>query len=289
MSKRILVADSSQMDNFLTCQKLHQYKDIERLAPVPVFTSDGTLKGEVSDAIVMGTFGHRLMEIYYKSIAQGISWTQALPIALAFDPYIEDPKFQLDKSVVEAIKQRFREYTYSYRDNDIIPLSPEHVEVGFSQPLVDDSERLYVVEGRIDVIGITDGKTQVMDHKFQLTAKPLYQKSIQFKTYALFARVNYLSINYVRLSKGVTSNTIKRDTVGFSILEHQRWKHELIKIFDAMWEAKDSGEYSQCWSSCGGKYGYPCDFVPLCEEFDERLIESKKMTMYQKRKEWKPW
>lgn len=329
--KQVIIADSTQIDAFMTCERLWNYAHRLRLAPA------SNAGARSSDAMNMGTLGHSFMERYYKDIDRSIE------LALEYDPdnetcecghkfnqhlhpthEIEDhgclicnaidtkeycagwrPKlFPLDALKRNEVRQRFREYCYTYsRGNDIVPASPESVEVGFSHKLYEDDDYLFVLEGRFDIADATiSGMPCIVDHKFQLRKHDIYKKSIQFRNYAMVKRVTMLVVNYVRLSKTVDKDTFKRDIASFTAEEHTAWEQELISIYKRMalavyggssskyvsYDIK-SGEFEPRWSSCSGRFGYACDFTPLCEELNPQLKAMKQQTMYQIKPEWKPW
>jgi hypothetical protein len=319
MPKQTLILDSTQIDAFLTCPQLWDYGQKQRLSP-----ATGAPTGE---AMLMGTYGHKLLELYYKAKAEGKSQVQAIGAAEEFDPDRETcecnkpefdeyhdfttaiaerpldidikyhpfkPKpFPLEKPKRYEVLQRFREYSYTYTTNDIEPLSSAHVEVGFSHLLYEDSERVYILEGRIDNIGKISGQQVWQDHKFQLRARDLYKKSIQFRNYSLvmYETMGICTgiVNYIRLTKGITKDTFKRELTQFNGLELKLWKTELIVIFNKILDAQNSNGYKQNWSACSGKFGYPCDFTPLCEEYNADIVKAKKQQLYTVREEWKPW
>jgi hypothetical protein len=280
MSKLTLVADSSQISHFLECPTLWNLGDKECLAPA---------LAEPNEPMLMGTLGHKFLDIFYKGKANGLSMNQAMEQALAFDLNDLPECLKLSVLSVELVRQRFREYCYTYVNNDIVPLSADHIEVGFSEPIFESSDRLYVLEGRIDFMGTLQGLNVTGDNKFQVRSKQLYNKSIQFRNYAMITKTNMFLVNYIRLTKGVSKDTFVRDIASFTPVEHAVWKQRLIVVFDKMAEAILSDSYEQRWDSCAGKYGKPCVFTPLCEQWDKQLIQIKKRDHYVKKDEWKPW
>jgi len=312
MPKQTLILDSTQIDAFLTCPQLWDYGQKQRLSPAA--------GAPTSEAMLMGTYGHKLLELYYKAKAKGASQVQAIKVAEEFDPDREgkceicnmdnlmddhdlmsidqlhkfSPKpFPLEKPKRYEVLQRFREYSYTYSVGDIEPISPAHVEVGFSHLLYEDSERVYILEGRIDNIGTISGQQVWQDHKFQLRSRDLYKKSIQFRNYALvmYATMGICTgiINYVRLTKGITKDTFKRDLTQFNGIELLHWKYELKSIYDKIYLSQLNNNYELNRASCSGKFGYPCDFTPLCEEYNADIVKAKKAQFYTVREEWKPW
>jgi hypothetical protein len=282
VSKLTIVADSTQIARFLECPMLWNLEFKENLAAIAL---------PPNDAIMMGSYGHKLMDLFYKATARGVKTADALEQAIAFNPDSEagEAGFPLSQEKRAIVKQRFVEYVYTYINNDFVPLSPDHVEVGFSEPIYEDASRLYVLEGRIDLIGTYQGLHCSIDHKFQLRAHALYKKSIQFRNYAMVTKTNMFIINYVRLTKGVQNGTFQRDIASFTPLEHYAWKQRLIRAFDKMALALQSETFEQSWDACSGKFGYPCQFTPLCEESDKGLIQLKKQTQFVQKPEWKPW
>src|SRR5947207_5993291 len=245
--KFTLVLDSSQLSTFLECPQMWNYQYNERL---------GLPAGEPKEAMNAGTYGHKLVEMYYLARFAVLDMNAAKEKAFAFDidsyfctckhsreshseggackcgcEAFKAQPFELAGEMRYAVKNRLWEYFCTYLSNDFVPDSPEAVEVGFSEKLYEDSENLFVLEGRIDMKATLQGLPCIVDHKFQTRAHSLYKKSIQFKNYVYASRVPLLVINYIRLSKGVTKDTLVRELVTFNSLEMQAWKQELVQLF----------------------------------------------------------
>lgn len=321
MSKQTLVLDSSQITTYLECPTLWDYSYRQSIAKVGAAPND---------AITMGTYGHRLLDIYYKAIAGGKSMSEGIEAALAFDPSIETcicghariehkethihseiytaceydndnktdcqctkfkPKpFPLTKYQRKLVKERFTIHSYTYSYGDFTPTSPEHVEVGFSHKLYEDDDKLYILEGRIDVLGGYSGVSNaIMDHKFQMRRRDLYKKSIQFRNYSLVTGATLLIINYIRLTKEITKDTYNRVVANFSALEQEWWRGELIKVYDKIAAETASGTLEKRWNSCSGKFGYKCQYTGLCEEIIPEVVKVKKETLFQPKEVWRPW
>lgn len=287
--KTIITVDSTQIAHYLDCPQLWDYSDRQRLEPY-VISAAGELVQikEPSQAIAIGTYGHKLMEIYYKAKACGGSSSKALDEALAFDPLV-GMQSTLDKPTIKSVQERFRLYTYTYLNNDIAPLDSDAVEIGFSHPIYESDSRLYILEGRIDLLGTINGTQCLMDHKFQERHHDLYKKSVQFRNYALVSRRNLLIINYIRFAKEINKDTFKREVVSFSTPELEVWKQRLIRVFDNIEKSLKYNEFEQHWSACTGRYNSICKYTPLCEEWNQEIIDVKIRTQYWQREEWKPW
>ncbi len=294
MPRQVLIADSTKITAFLECPEYYNLKHNQCL---------GT-DTEVDEPIMAGTFGHKLLDLYYSNLHLGIE--KASEAALAFEPPAE---FNLSKELVSLIRERFNLYWMTYSRNDIKPLTkrvhqitflvdyqdesrsgmyPKDtypnialVEQGFSYSLLDTKEYLFVLEGKVDLIGEVS--------KFQFRKRDLYNKSIQFRNYSLALDISMAVINYIRLHKAVEKDTLKRDLISFSPQERRKWKEELTETFIKMARAKKQRFYERNRSSCPGQFGYKCEYTPICDEIDPLVQVAIKENKYKKIEEWKPW
>jgi hypothetical protein len=288
--KFTLILDSTQLASFYDCPTQWDYAHNQHLEK-----NDANKK-----AMNMGSFGHSMLETYYKQRASGQSQTDSMNAAVSIVP---DPILSLQGEEISLLRDKISTYIYTYTNNDFIPESPESVELGFSYPLYEDSQRLFILEGKLDhyqlvpSLGTYNGMRSIMDHKFQMKRHDLYQKRLQFRNYALATNSNLLVINYISMTKKTDESTFRRQTVAFSALELQLWKKRLVQMFKQVESAMrlKNGEFGQPqpfehrWSSCENKYGYACQFADICEQTDQFSLDSTIQTKYHKIQEWKPW
>lgn len=310
MSRQTLIFDSTQLSTMLECEQKHDYEFAQSL--VQINQKDPKLTFQVPDKIAAGSLGHKYLEIYYKSLALCGDPGIAAQRALLFDPDKEDtvdPEFPLSADMRKRVRRRFEEYLMNYggRDYNVairhrtqigiqdgwlkdIRVPEPLVEQGFSYALYDTNEYLFVLEGRIDFLGSSGGEDFWMDHKWQMRERDLYPKSIQFRNYSLATGYPLGIINYVRLHDKVGTKTFVRQPISFSPGERRAWKEELTEIYVRIAKRQRSGDYPQMnRGACPGKYGYPCDYAPLCNVYDlSQRAASLKMN-FTKKKEWKPW
>jgi hypothetical protein len=334
--KFILILDSSQLSAFSECPQLWDYSYQQRLMP-SARSSNVPMD--------MGSYGHRLLEIIYKERARGTKDNDAIEAAFNYDidketcrcghtqekhlkGYLNDSSidiyhncqsigcscvefvgitFPLSDQERGQVKQRVLEYTM-YEGSafpELRAASPDHVEVGFSHLLYEDNRRLYILEGRVDLIGqiannYPDGWA---DHKFQMRARDLYLKSIQFRNYSMVLERPIGVVNYIRFTQKLdlspkTSNpTFKRALISFSRAELDWWKGEVTSMFSRVENyirnerqlIEQSGRRN--WGACSGQFGYPCDFTPLCENvpFGAGLVQIKQDQDFVVKPEWRAW
>ena len=326
MSKRTLIVDSTQIQAFLECPQYWAYNYRQHLAPRQV---------ELKDVMMQGSYGHKLLEIYYKNRASGLQMKESLDGAISFDidsetnckcghaeqwhkdldiggrslpicsqctgtpnyshPFDPQP-FPLSQPLRLQVIDKVRMYVMTNSINDFQAHSPSTVEVGFSEPIYEDCEHLFILEGKIDLLGLLGTQEVIVDHKFQSRAHTLYKKAVQFRNYSMVSGRLYMLINYIRFAR-TTEKPFERALVSFSQEEHKWWRGELVKIYKSMLHHLDnssaSGLYgpdSHNWGHCKGDWGRPCEYSTLCEERgNERvklvLIENN----FTKKEEWRPW
>jgi len=283
--KQTLILDSSQIDHFLQCPLMWEYGDVALLAPAGI---------SERDSMDMGTFGHKLLELYYRGIAKGLTsekaYKEASEIGTSMNP--ADIKLSQDRKKDVLLKFQWYWLTYGIKGHDLVPIMKNEkplVELGFSYPLLDTPEYLFVLEGLIDMLAFMDGMKVFVDHKFQERRRALYKKSIQFKNYAMVSNSNLGCINYVRVTDKMDATTFERSMMTFSPQFLRLWKEELIEVYIQIAKAVVHHKREQRWSSCGGKFGYACNFAPVCEEFHPTIKQAILDTKYIKVQKWEPW
>lgn len=243
----------------------------------------------------MGTVFHGLLERYYAARIKGENPNKAQKYAM--DALRADNKRQLgfDKETIDFLIQRFTQYaTYYLISGDFTPVK---IEQGFSKVIYESDYFLFVLEGRIDFLGLTNERTPrkiFVDHKTQEKKKYLSPKSIQFKNYALASEIQHGCINYIGLTKEVNEETFRRDAIYFSSNYLLNWKNELVKIFFKVAHSllaqqfltSDGMNYATCQNN---GWGYTCQFLPLCDEKYEQIREGLIQIEYHKVEKWEPW
>jgi len=296
MPRQTLVLDSSQLDTFEECNQKWEFTYLESL----------TKSNELDEPIAAGSLMHKYLEIYYHTIGCGLRPVEALTKVKQFKPEYD---FPLSDKVVQKVYSRFLDYSMKYStlgDYEIhrrkkyaikivedLPVDSWEwdpmIEQGFSYELLNTSEYLFVLEGRIDFLGETNGTPLWMDHKLQFRARDLYKKSIQFRNYALATGRNLGVIIYIRMHEKIENNTLYRVPISFSTNESNLWKEELIEIYIHIAKEITSGEYRLNRHACAGRFGYPCQFISICEEHGIGIKEAIITRDFVKREEWKPW
>lgn len=277
-SKFTLAADSSQIVEFLQCEQSWQFS----------YQRNIIHKYVDREAMDWGTIFHGMLERYYEARILGKNWNEACDWAYE-DLTDNRKKFKLSQEDFIFIKTRFCQYAMTYMQKDFIPITSEK---GFSIPIYESEDFFFVLEGRIDLIALTQDRAVklIVDTKTQTREYQYYPRSIQFKNYCLATGLNHCVINYVRWHKEVKENTFERKSVYFSNLYLREWKRELISIFFKMAHAIITKRFEQRKATCqNAGWGKPCQFVELCDERNERIKQGLININYMQKPEWKPW
>jgi hypothetical protein len=292
---------------------------------------------EEDENMSAGTYGHRLLDIYYRARYRHMPFKDSIELVYSYNPDkdmcecgcsldlhnklealgIEEctrckrcmafrPKpFPLNTKDRQKIQKRFNEYAVKYAKDDFMPLSENHVEVGFSNIIYEDSENQFILEGRIDLIAKWQQLEAVfVDHKFQAKTYYLYPKTIQFKNYALATGITTGVINYIRTAeKSKEGLLLDREILNFNQIELAAWQKRVVQIFfrvkKALQSSQNNGknEIEHNWNACNGmRLTYDknkpqfCWYTPLCETVDQQVLESREKTLYKiNENPWRPW
>lgn len=271
-NKLTLILDSTQIASFMQCPRMWHYEHDLSVTPH---------HGEEKDAMTMGTYMHRLLEVYYKQQAMGQSKSVASAKAHAypidadyigqfhkgcngkilsgeltnscdhcFKQNIDEEEIltrteglPLDAPKRKEVLDRFQMYTFTYAANDFQIASPEQAEVGFSYHLAERADRIYILEGKADLYNATLGGQTLgyVDHKSQLRRRDIYEKSIQFRNYGLVTNASIAMVNYIRFAKKIDADTFVRKAIPFQAGEHAWWKEQVIAVFDRVADALAQG------------------------------------------------
>lgn len=279
----VLAVDNSQLVSFLTCPRQWQLQYLKSIKPKRL----DTLKVSPLDK---GTVVHALLDTYYKARALGNNPNDALGICFrTLDKGVELGKIpEIPKTDINFIKNRFGVYVANYLTNDYRPLCLDgipQVEVGFSIPLIDTLDVLFVLEGRIDLIT----EQMFVDHKSQDRTYNHYPYDTQFLTYALATGLKLGAINYFGLQETINANTFRRQQLSFQQDHLDRWREKVIYYMWRMAECIELNHYEHNEKSCSGQWGHPCPYTKIDEIIDESIAEQVEQQYYEVVPRWEPW
>lgn len=296
--KLIIALDASQMTAFLKCEQqwaLSYVENLQLYMGQRKFTSRGSLM-------------HKFSEVFY-------TLRSLQPRADRYEHYniVSDlfksgklvEKSGLSKEDEKYILDRFLQYVIFWTAYDFVPLRSNGkpaVEVGFSKVLYEDESKIFVVEGKIDLLtSLPDEEPCFVDHKTQDRLSYLYPFKPQFLTYSYATGFKRGMINYIRLADKIDPKTTFRREL-FYIQQHQldSWIRVMFGIFNRIYVVMSSFNltsmdkikadmFIQNLGSCSGSWeSNPCAYCKICEDDGQRK-DLIKQTYYTKRERWSPW
>jgi hypothetical protein len=251
----------------------------------------------------MGTLVHDLLARYYNRRALNPSNNYLMDAHWVFEEFIasriiQNYGFDLQE-VGGFLRQRWGQYVMFYPPNiDFLPIvhkGEAATEVGFSKIIFQDKLRIYVLEGRIDLLSTIQARSITFkifwDHKSQDKASYFYRYTPQFKTYALATGYRYAGVNYFGLQKDSNNENVFRRQI-FNIPEHliTEWKAFIINKFHRIYNFKKYGiPLEKNRGACPGTYDtHPCVFTRVCDEQTDKQ-DIIKWFNFIKVEPWQPW
>jgi|GEM_PF-7016117 len=290
--KTVVTLDASQMDVFGACETKWGFLYKENLRPV-YWDKTGTEKMD------LGTLFHELLLRYYRIRALTPGTNYMLDGDKALEDFFKSGKIQeLGFDLQETgsfIRRRWADYIMKYPSNiDFIPIvanGKPGVEVGFTKKLFEDETRIYLVEGKLDILSITQHKQPIFwDHKSQEQARTFFDYTIQFLTYSWATGYRYGGINYIGTQKEVNKNSFRRQMIFFPEEMIDEWEAKMLTYFHKVYSHMRLGvKLDKNLSICGGNFKYyPCIFSRICWNPPEKQ-ELIKWFWYAKKAPWTPW
>ena len=298
-TKIVIALDSTQIVEYMWCPRAWWYRYKEGLA----------LPYQHKTALDYGSIIHGLLETYYNLRGLNSKESPDIHAKAALDmlntkDYWKD--FGVTQEEWQFLQMRYIQYMLFYRaKGDFVPLVNKNgvpaVELGFSKILFENESRIYIVEGRIDLISKFEDKLFFTDHKTQGTKKDLYGFKTQFLTYAWATGLSDGLINYVGTTKEPNKDTFRRQHINFPKHMIDLWKDQMTGIFnDIYYQTHELSEkapiensdraFGRRLTSCAGAFeSNPCQYIPICTSQTLEMKQSIKKFNFVESKIWRPW
>lgn len=261
-------------------------------------------------ALDKGTFVHKLLEMFYTLRAFDPDTERQKHCALILDLFKQGKLGEahgLDKDEIAFIFNRFFQYVTFWTAYDFVPSVRNGipgVEIGFSKILYEDPFKLFVVNGKIDLLSKTNwnGYPCVIDNKTQEKISTYYGYKPQFRTYCWATNFNWAVVNYFKIDKVYKEEeTFRRQFIYISDEENKWWGKKLRALFEHLYDIMFRHGITSTKeltvkmlqdnpSACGGMWETnPCYFASICEERNESIKKLIVQQYYYKKAEWIPW
>jgi hypothetical protein len=289
--KTIITLDSWQIKSFLTCEESYKLAFIENLKPIRFWKDEHRYTDK-------GTLVHHMLATFYTMRALNPK-VDRLTHGTATINLFKKNKLILnsgfDKEFESFIISRFQQYLFKYMTGDWIPTYRNGVvgvETPFAFKLYEDSERIFILEGRIDLLATDARGPFFCDHKTQGRISNLYARKIQFLCYALATGYEYGLINYFGLQKEYKEGeTLRQKLIHIPKSVTEAFKKYLIEEVYMEIVASGTSAFRKNLNSCSGPdEKRPCQFAMICENSDSKERQSLiKQQFYETGTHWSPW
>jgi hypothetical protein len=270
MSRFTLSLNSHALSSFQECENKYLFRDIIGL---------DTLSGKA--AIRRGTVASKFLALYYynrmkprknfqRVLANPLLWVKRIAKDMECS---ERDAFSLYASFIQ--------YGNQYKFESWNPIA---VEKGFSKILYEDSENLFVYEGRPDLIVTDTPGLIVVDHKTQSRKYSIYGHNNQAKGY-LWAtggtQFVYNYINYIKVTE------FRREAHLFTQSQIDDWVSCTTDWFFRIKHSITNMKFVPSWN-CNSLYGV-CPFHLICEQPKPGVREFVIKSQYKIRKSYRSW
>lgn len=292
MSKTIISLDSWRIKAYLTCEESYKFSYVENLRKAHIYKPAIDYTGQ-------GTFVHSMLAIFYTMRALSPRTDRYTHSAATINIIKKNKLIKnagLSPEFDKIVMERFQQYLFRYNTGDFIPTYRNGVigvEVPFSIILYEDAEKIFILEGRIDLLSVNAAGPVFIDHKTQGKVSNLYERKIQFLCYALATGYEQGAINYFGLQqKYVEGVSLRQKFFHIPKSYVAMFKEYLIsEVYSKIYAAHTTGYFSRNLNSCSGPdEKRPCEFSQICEMHGRPEIQDlMKKQNYDVVRSWSPW
>jgi hypothetical protein len=270
-----IVLDMSQYDTFLLCPQRFDYRYNWNL--------DTPKKKSQLDR---GTIVHVGCEVYYQALADGVKYTDAVPMALSKIREAGATASDLEPEEVERIMDVMEEYFDYWRAEDQ-NLQIVAVESSFLKLLYEDEEMRIHLAGKIDLITNDNRYTNLpTDHKSYDRDFEVLRMTNQFRCYAWVLESNYLVVDRIGFQKTLKPHEkFKRPKLSYDPLVFEQWKNNVVKNVFHYLSCIAEGYWPMNETSCD-KYHRRCEYYEVCDSSGEQAKLYKLNTNFKKIEPW---
>lgn len=294
MPKQVIALDASKIRSVLTCEEQFKLHYVENLRKTNLYLDT---KHRYADK---GTLVHELLAIFYtlRALQPKVDrWKHSRVTWNLFKKNKLIEKAGFDKEFEQLVYERFMQYMAQHSLWDFVPLVKNGVvgvETPFAVRLYEDDDKIFILEGRIDLLGYDSRGNGFCDHKTQERIGNLYERKIQFLCYALASTFNHGTINYFGLAKDYKAGMTLRRKLLYIPQDHiDWWKDYLItqvypRMYDLSYGIK---KFARNPNACAGDFEkFQCPYTMICESFkDKERQELIKKQFYEVVPRWSPW
>lgn len=284
--KKNIILDSQILTALMSCPRSMDLR----------FNHNFISLGGKANSLECGSIVHKFMEVYYKSIIQGVNREQAFgygitaaelyirscPSCTNFFPTKEIPKPECGhkpneypgvtntpkdsveyKTGWQHVLDTCDEYCRYYRSDHWVPLE---VEVVKGEVLYEDDEIRILWKAKLDLTSDTNQGIFPVDHKTMKQRRDTVSLNNQFIGQCILMRTRNVFINKVGFQKSLKAeDKFVRVPISYSAARLLEWQAETLPFYaKLLLMYVETGHFPPNFNHCEGKYGN-CIFMKVCE------------------------
>jgi len=253
--KKNIVMDSQVLSTLMACPRLTDFR----------FNHNFQAVSGKSVSLEMGSIVHKFLEVYYRSIINGLnrssSEAHAHVAAVAYAAS-DEVRNSTDEDRQWALTT-CHEYCEYYKNDFWVPLEVETVK---GKVLYEDDEIRILWKAKMDWIADTNQGIFPIDHKTMKQRRDTLTLNNQFIGQSLLMQTRMMFENKIGFQKTLKpAERFTRVIVSFTTERMIEWQSVILPYYAKLMLMYSESEYwPPNWTHCQNKYGN-CKFASVCE------------------------
>jgi hypothetical protein len=253
--KKNVIFDSQILSTCMSCPRLCDFRFNIHLQSV---------NGK-SKSLIMGSIVHKCLEVYYRSIINGLSKSQAEGsghIAGLEFAQSDEARNATDDEKNYAL-DTYHQYLEYYKNDYWIPLEVETVH---NEILFEDDEVRVMWKAKFDAIFDTNQGIYPVDHKTMSQRRDTLTLNNQFIGQCILCKTRLMFVNKIGFQKSLKSaDKFTRDPINYSLDRLLEWQNVILPYYAKFYLMYMESEYwPPNFTHCENKWGV-CEFKNVCE------------------------
>jgi len=254
--KKNVIIDATLFTNVQSCARKTDFRHNHNLVH----------KRGKSVNLEMGSIAHKYLEIYYKSIIQGLSRAQAQGQAyIAAKEFCNDPTEVhncTDEDKVLAL-DTCEQYLEFYKNDHWIPLAVEEVR---KKLFYEDNEIRILWKAKLDWVADTNQGVYPIDHKTMKQRRDTRSLNNQFMGQCIVMNTRLMFVNKIGFQKTLKpEEKFTRAPINYTYDRLLEFQSEIVPYWCKIYLMyQESGYWPPNFVSCENKWGF-CEYYGVCE------------------------
>jgi len=283
MTQKNVILDATVLSSLMSCARLTDFRYNHNLQPI----------GGKSNSLEIGSIIHKVLELYYSSLAAGkmrdeaikkgleagLLYVKSCPYCTGFNqegkpicghkvneyPGVENTPadndgYQTGYNYAFDTCQQYFDY---YKSDSWIPLDVEFVKHAL---IYEDDEIRILWKSKLDLTVDTNNGIYPVDHKTMKQRRDTLSLNNQFMGQCITSNSRGVIINKIGLQSSLkASEKFTRPVITYSLDRLTEWSQMIVPYYAKLMTVyAESGHWPPNFTHCENKYGM-CAFKSVCE------------------------